>query len=106
MAHSCRRDAAALIYREAQKFCDQEPPETQKELSRRQQQSMYLTSRISSIAHADSMARIHPGVAAEILRETKAFCERLGLDDKPFKEAMALTSTISSLCHSDFMQRL
>jgi len=67
---------------------------------------MFLASRISSIVHADLMARSHPHVANEILSETRAFLDRLDLDDSPYKESMALTSTISALCHSDMMLRL
>lgn len=106
MAAGCRREAAALIHRETDSFCNREPPKTQSELSRRQRQAMFLASRISSIVHADLMARSHPDVASQILAETRAFLDRLDVDDPPDKESMALTSTISALCHSDMMQRL
>lgn len=105
MAASCRREAAALITREAKEFCDRDAPETRAELSRRQKQAMYLTSRISSISHADQMARSHPNISDQIMAETKTFLDRLGLDDSPYKESMALTSKISTLCFSDSMQR-
>jgi hypothetical protein len=105
MAASCRREAAALMTREVKEFCDQDAPETKSELSRRQKQAMYLTSRISSISHADQMARSHPNVSDQIMAETKAFLDRLGLDDSPYKESMALTSKISALCYSGMMQK-
>jgi len=105
MAASCRRPAANLILREAKEFCDREPPESSTELSQRQKQAMYLTSRISSISHADQMARNHPNVSDQIMDDVKAFLDRLTLDDSPYKESMALTSKISTLCFSDMMQR-
>lgn len=105
MAASCRRTAANLILREAELFCDREPPESAAELSRRQTQAMYLTSRISSISHADQMARNHPNMSGQIMKEVKAFLDRLALDDSPYKESMALTSKISTLCVSDMLQR-
>lgn len=105
IAASCRREAAALINRQAAEFCDRAPPATDTDLLRRRRQATYLTSRISTIAHADLMARNHPGVDDEILAETKAFLGRLDLDDSPFSESMALTSKISALCHSDLMAR-
>jgi hypothetical protein len=105
MARNCRREAAALIHLEALKFCDREPPENKSELSRRRRQASYLTSKISSISHADQMARNHPNVSDQILAETKAFLDRHDLDDSPYKGSMALTSKISTLCFSDMMQR-
>jgi hypothetical protein len=105
MAENCRREAATLIRSEVQKYCEQPPPLTQEELTRRQRQAMFLTSKIASIAHADSMARSHPGVSKKIVGATKAFCDRLGLDDNPFSQAMELTARISDLCHTELMQR-
>lgn len=105
MAASCQQEAAGLIRREAQEFCEQDPPGTRSELSRRQTQAMHLTARISSISHADQMARSHPNVSDQIMAETKAFLKRLDLDGAPYEESMALTSKISTLCFSDMMQR-
>ena len=106
MAGLARREAAALIHREARKFCSRETPKSDTELSRRQQQRMYLTSKIGTISHADLMARTHPSVSDQIMNAVKEFLERLELDDSPYEEATALTSKISTLCHSDLMQRL
>lgn len=104
MAANCRREAASLIRREAKNFCDREPPENESELSRRQKQAMYLTSRISSISHADQMGRTHPNISDDIMAETKTFLDRVDLDESPYKESMALTTKISALCASDLLQ--
>ena len=106
MAAGCRREAATLIHGEAKAFCDREAPTTRAELSRRQQQALYLTSKIGSISHADLMARSHPNVADQLMSAVKSFLERVGIDESPYKEAMSLTSTISTICHSDTMQHL
>jgi hypothetical protein len=69
-------------------------------------QAMHLTARISSISHADQMARSHPNAAGAIMAETKAFSDRLHLDDSPYEEAYALMAKISTLCSEDRMQRI
>jgi hypothetical protein len=104
MAKGCRREAAALIRREAERFCDQKPPGTDAELQRRNTQAMYVASKISSIAHADHVASTHPRVSDQILAETKGLLERLDLDDSPFEESLSLLSTITSLCSADMMR--
>lgn len=106
MAASCRRKASTMILREADSFCDRDPPQTDSELSRRQKQSMHLISRIGSISHADLMGRSHPSVSDQILEETKAFLERVDLDESPYEESLVLTSKISALCNADRMQHL
>ena len=103
-AANCRKEAAALIHREAVRFCDREPPETEAELSKRQKEVVFLTSRISSVSHSDLMARSHPSVANEIMAETKLFLDRLDLEESPDKASMELIAKISTLCYSDFMQ--
>ncbi len=103
-AANCRKEAAALIKQQAVKFCEREPPETEAELSKRQKEVVFLTSRISSVSHSDLMARSHSSVANEIMAETKLFLDRLDLDEPPGKASMELISKISELCYSDFMQ--
>ena len=104
-AANCRREYSALIRKESKRFCEQGAPQTNSELTQRHTQALYLTSKISAIAHADLMARSNPSVAAEILEATRNFVEGLGLNDSPFAESIQLTSAISLLGHSAMMQR-
>lgn len=106
MARMASTPFAELIAKETSAFCKQEAATTSEELSNRQLQSLSLTSKISSISHANSMAGMHPRVAREILDETKAFCKRVNDGADVSTESLALTSTISSICHTDLMQRL
>jgi hypothetical protein len=105
MAHGCRSEAASLIQRETEAFCSREPPATQQELNSRQQQSLYLLSKIGAISHADLMARSHPNASASIMKAVRDFLDRVGTDKSPYSESMALTSIISQLCHADMMRR-
>src|SRR5437899_5478858 len=71
---SFRPVAADLMAAEIQRFCEQSPPSSHDELSVRNTEAIALSSRISSIAHADSMARQHPAVAAEIFHAVRKLC--------------------------------
>ena len=104
MASRCRREAASLIHRETNAFCDREVPTTKADLNRRQQQATFLMSRIGSISHADLMARNHPAVADQIMAAVRAFLHSVPIDQSPHNKAMVLISTISTICHSDMMQ--
>lgn len=75
MAAMFRGVAADLILQETRKFCTQDPPRTRDELSLRQQQIAIVNERVFAIAHADSMAAMFRGVAADlILQETRRLC--------------------------------
>jgi hypothetical protein len=103
--------ARELIDAETRKFTEQPPPRTDDELSQRHTQHLSLTSRIGTIAHADTMVRMNPDVAEAVFDLVKSFC---GGDlpstadgvNKLHLASLELTSKISSLCHADSMQRL
>ncbi|WP_145367118.1 hypothetical protein [Maioricimonas rarisocia] len=105
MASRCRREAASLIQHEARTFCDREPPVSQEALERRQQQALFLTSRIGSICHADLMARNHPEVSDEIIAAVREFLSRVRMDQSPHKESVSLISRISTICNAGMVQR-
>ena len=106
MARMHRGVAAQMMRRETDNLCSQRPPTTDAELSHRLIQASALTSKIGSIAHADSMARMHPRVADQIFEETKRFCDRVSLDGDVFNESFALNAKISSICHGDLVEQL
>lgn len=94
--------AAQMISTATGRFCDQPIPQTNEELESRRLQQSALTSRIASICHADTMARMHPAVAQLIFDETKKLCDRpLGGDENA--RGMAHTSAVSAICHADSM---
>jgi len=105
-ASRCRREAAKLIRAEAAKFCGREPPASSEELSLRQEQAIYLTSKIGMIAHADLMGRNHPAVSDRIMSAATAFVNGLDVDDSPSESAQELMSTISTLCQPNPMQHI
>lgn len=112
MARLQRHPAAReLIDSETRKFTEQLPPGTEDELSARRVQHLSLTSRIGTIAHADSMVRMHPNVAEAVFELAKGYCED-GLPatadgvNKLHSASLELTLKISSLCHADSMDRL
>jgi hypothetical protein len=105
------RRGAELIAAEAHKFLEQEPPDNNEELARRQLQQLGLSSRIGSITYADTMARMHPDVADAIFDETAKFCEgELPKTSDGVSQlqmaGIALTSKISGLCSANSMSRL
>jgi hypothetical protein len=103
--------ARELIDAEARKFTQQQQPETDDELSERHAQHLSLTSRIGTIAHADSMARMHPNVAEAVFELVRGYCEgdlpttAEGVNEL-HSASLDLTSKISALCHADSMDRL
>ncbi|WP_236622403.1 hypothetical protein, partial [Novipirellula maiorica] len=97
-ARRCPGPFGELILSEAAKFCEQTVPQSHEEYSKRTQQSMSLTTKISSISHAAFAARRHPKIEDSILNETKAFCDRVSLSDDVTLESMALTQAISNMC--------
>jgi len=99
VAQLCPGPFGELILEESRGFCNQGAPTSESELQLRQAQSMTLISKISSIAHAASMAHTHPNVATEILAATRDFCKRVPLAYNACNESIALTANISSICH-------
>ncbi len=111
MGHQCSSVAAEMMVAVTRRFCDQLPPQTKSNLSFRNRQAMAVSSWISSIRHADSMARIHPAVADEIFEATRQACDRElpQTDDSVHGvhlQAIALSSQIASICHSDSIRHL
>lgn len=103
MARMCTGDFADLILKESQKSKDNQPPQSAEELDLWQRRSIVLKSKISAIAHADSMARLSSGVASEILKATREYCDRsLPVTESELEESQlataGLTATISNLC--------
>lgn len=81
-------------------------PNGEAEVEREQIRCLALASRMGTIAHADSMAKMHVAVADTILEHVRLYCEG------PLPEttdqlnhiqlgSLTLTSTIAGLCHSD-----
>jgi hypothetical protein len=72
MARLCAtRAAVELITAASQKLSALSAPVTDAELAIRRHQEFAVGNLISSISHADGMARLHPAVAAHILAEAR-----------------------------------
>lgn len=106
MARICHNDYPALILAEVQKSKDAQPPKSPAELDLWQRRSTVVKSRISAIAHADSMACATPQAAERILTATYDFCRRalpMNLEefDDDLRIAADFSATISRLCAPD-----
>ena len=104
------RKAAELMAGEAEKFARIGPPQDKETLEAAYTQRMGLSARLTAIARADAMARLHPDCAAEILSQVGEFCA----DDLPPSSDqflamqgrnIELTATIAELCRRDFAAR-
>ncbi len=105
VAQRCGGAFAELILRETSKFCEQEPPKSYGELSARTLQTLSLTAKISGDSHAAGAARQHPNVQRDILNETKAFSDRVTLNDDVAIESLTLMQKISNICFADRVDR-
>jgi hypothetical protein len=84
-------------------FCGQSIPGSLEQMSFRTRQQMVVSGMIGGIANADTMIRICPGAAAEILEAARSACLRplpqtdQDLAESPGRE-IALTAKISAIC--------
>jgi hypothetical protein len=105
-ARGCPGSAAGMMTAEGQKFLGQRAPAKADELPGCLTQHMAVTAKISAIAHAYAMARMHPNVAEEIYAETKKFCDHdlpcttEGLAELQ-KQVQAVTTAILRICRED-----
>lgn len=75
MAQVCRFPGFAnLIHSETNRFVELPPPASSEEQEARRRQRYALSSRISLISHADSMASIEPSKADRMLQVVTDFC--------------------------------
>ena len=106
MSHLCSQPFRELILQETQDLISQTPPTTDAELQNLNAQNMQLSAKISSISHANSMARLTPEVATDIYDAAKAFCDNSPLTSDCSSAGMSLSNQIATLCHSATMNRM
>lgn len=106
MSHLCSQPFRELILQETHKLLSQTAPTTDSELQNRNAQYLQLSSKISSISHASSMARLTPEVATDIFNATKAFCDDNSLSSDCSVAGMSLANQIATLCHTATMKRM
>jgi len=99
LARMCSRPFADLITEEIRKFCEQTPPANKDEAQARMLQRTYLASKTGSISNAETMARMTPHRATDILNEVQEFCERVPLSGEVISEATLLTGRIQAICN-------
>ena len=97
MASMCSSEFAELILAETQKVINQPPPMSPDGLALRQRQSGALTARVSTIAYADSMARITPTVRSQILQATQEYCSETPVprSESEFQQAQHAAANFS-----------
>jgi len=112
MARLCSTRAAVdLIAAASHKLCTLPPPATDAELAIRRRQEFAVGNLISSISHADGMARLHPAVAADIFAEARKLVHRDlpttdGASSRTLLDSSSFGLTISQICHADAMRRI
>lgn len=102
----CSRPFGELIQQETHKLISRTSPSTNAELQRFNSEKTQLNSKISTISHADSMARTAPEVSTEIYNATKAFCDNNPLTSDCISAGNKLSIQIGQLCHSATMRRI
>ena len=103
MSAMCSGEFADLILRETRKSTEQDHPKSPDELALRQRQTSALTSKVSAIAYADSMARIASGASPQILQASREYyAGELPKTESEFQQLQhatsAFTTNISRLC--------
>jgi hypothetical protein len=112
MARLCTTRAAAdLIAAASHKLCTLPPTATDAELAIRRHQEFVVSNLISSVSHADGMARLHPAVAADILAEARKLVGKelpckVEAWSRTLFESSSFSLTISQICHADTMRRI
>ncbi len=105
-AQHCHAKFAKLILAVAERFCAQPSPSNEEEFNRRVTQATFLTAKIDSIVHADTMAKLHLKVAVEILELTKEYCEQVSLGAEVLDESLSFTAAVRNLAQDEMLRRI
>lgn len=68
-------ETAELLAGQTERFCGQAAPATADELAAHMIDQAAFALRASLVAHADALARLHPGAAGELLAVVREACE-------------------------------
>ena len=104
-------EAGDLLAAQTERFCGQSPPADAAGLVTLTIDQAAFAGRASIIAHADAMARMHPGVAAAVLGVAREACEPdfPATAEEAATQSLALahaSERISLLCYEDAIRRL
>lgn len=109
MASRCDAAFGELIQEVTRRFCSQDAPVNQEELSARQMQVIYVSGVLSQVSHADSMAKITPSATQQILDVIAPHAQQplpstQEESARLHAELIAVTSTISAMCHAGMLR--
>jgi hypothetical protein len=107
----CQAEFAELILLESKRFTGQSQPKTPDELALRERQAAAVKSRISAMAHGDSMAKVASHATDEILQALRASCAvdlpKVEADFQRERQARVdLNSALYKLCSPDWSPQI